>query len=154
MADRHSTRGVGDVATRSSRVVERLDRGVAGLLRVQPQRLILPEAVATTGSEAFETPRLFSALRCIARYIVLPFVLPLAGVATSATFGIVTGTALGVLLILDAIAVIAIVATLRRLWRFQHPRRCHYLPVALALAALVGLFFIHDAGMLLPNQRL
>lgn len=68
-------------------------------------------------------PLLVAGLRCIVRYIVLPFVVPLLGVATGATLGIATGVSLGVLLLLDVIAVIAIVATLRRLWRPQHPRR-------------------------------
>ncbi len=74
--------------------------------------------------------------------------LPLLGVATSATRGIVTGAALGILLTLDVIAAIAIVATLRRLWRLQHPRRWQYLPVALALAVLVGFFVMSDACVL------
>ena len=91
-----------------------MDQAVARLLRVQPQRPDLRGAVATATSQAFQTPLLVSALRCILRYIVLPFVLPLLGVATSATLGIVTGAALGIILILDVIAVIAIVATVRR----------------------------------------
>jgi hypothetical protein len=79
---------------------------------------------------------------------VLPFLLPLLGVTTSATFGIVTGAALGILLTLDVIAAIAIVASLRRLWRLQHPRRWQYLPVAMTLAVLIGLFFVNDARVL------
>jgi hypothetical protein len=79
---------------------------------------------------------------------VLPFVLPLLGVATSATLGIVTGAALSLLLILDVIAAIAIVAALRRLWRLQHPRRWQYLPVALAFAVLIGFLFVNDASVL------
>jgi hypothetical protein len=74
------------------------------------------------------------------RYIVAPFVLPLLGVVTGAT--------LGILLTLDVIAAIAIVATLRRLWRLHHPRRWQYLPVALALAGVAGFFFVTDARVL------
>ena len=96
------------------------------------------EAVAATSSWPFETPLLVSAVRCILRYVVLPFVLPLHGVAT--------GAALGILLTVDVIAAIAIVATLRRLWRLQHPRRWQYL--AVALAVLVGFFFMSDARVL------
>jgi hypothetical protein len=103
------------------------------------------DAVAATSSPPFEAPLLVSAVRCTLRYIVLPFVFPLLGVATSATLGIVTGAALGILLMLDVIAAISIVATLRRLWRRQHPRRWQYLAVALALAVLVGFFFLSDA---------
>jgi hypothetical protein len=96
--------------------------------------------VATTGRRPFETPLLVSALRCALRYVVLPLVLPLLGIAA--------GAALGILLTLDVIAAIAIVATLRRLWRLQHPRRWQYLLVALVLAVLVGFFFANDARVL------
>ncbi len=108
------------------------------------------EADATTSSRPFETPLLVSVVRCTLRYIVLPFVLPLLGVTTGAT--------LGILLTLDVIAAIAIVATLHRQWRLQHPRRWQYLPVAVAvavavalavaLAVLAGFFFMSDARVL------
>jgi hypothetical protein len=130
----------GSAALSWSRVVRRMDRAVALLLRVQPQPLVLREAVATTSSWPFETPLLVSAVRCILRYVVLPFVLPVLGVAT--------GAALGILLTVDVIAAIAIVAALRQLWRLQHPRRWQYLAVALALAVLVGLFFMGDTRVL------
>jgi hypothetical protein len=127
------------LAASSSRVVERMDRAVARVLHVEPGLPAPRQAVATTGSRPFETPLLVSAVRCTLRYIVLPFVLPLLGLAA--------GAALGLLLMLDVIAAIAIVATLRRLWRLQHPRRWQYLLVALALAVLVGFFFVSDARM-------
>ncbi len=114
-------------APSSSRVVEMMDRAVARVLFVQPRPLVPRQVVTTTGSRPFETPLLFSAARCTVRYIVLPivlpFALPLLGVATGATLGIVTGVSLGILLLLDVVAAISIVATLRRLWRLQHPRR-------------------------------
>ena len=100
-------------APSSSHVVERMDRAVVRLLLVQPQPLVPRKSVATTSSWPFETPLLVSAVRCTVRDMVLPFVLPLLGVAT--------GAALGILLTVDMIAAIAIVATLRRLWRLQHP---------------------------------
>jgi hypothetical protein len=128
--------------------MERLDGAVARVLRVQPQPLVPREAVALTSSRPFETALLVSAVRCTLRYIVLPFVLPLLGVATGATLGIATVAALGILLTLDVIAAIAIVATLRRLWHLQHPRRWQYLSLALALAVLVGFFFASDARVL------
>ncbi|MQA01160.1 MAG: hypothetical protein GEU80_17905 [Dehalococcoidia bacterium] len=87
-------------------------------------------------------------MRCTVRYVVLPFVLPLLGVATGATLGVVTASALVLLLALDVIAASAIVATLRRLWRHRHPRRWQYLPVAIALAVLIGFFFVSEARVL------
>lgn len=96
----------------------------------------------------FDTPLLLVGARCIARYLVLPFVLPLLGVVIGATRGVVTGIALGILLILDLFALLSIVATLRWLWQQRHPRRWHYLPIALALSALVALFFMNDVRVL------
>lgn len=89
-----------------------------------------------------------SGVRCVVRYIVLPLVLPLAGVATAATFGIGTVAALGTLLTLDVIAGITIVATRRRLWRSKHPRRWLYLPLAMVLAGVAGFFFVIDVALL------
>jgi hypothetical protein len=136
------------LARSSSRGVKTLDRAVARVLRVPPQPVVAPVALATTGSRPFETPLLFAGLRCILRYVVLPFMLPLLGVATGAAAGIVTGASLALLLTVDVIAVVAVVATLRRLWRLQHPRRWYYLPLAVALTLLVGLFFVVDARVL------
>jgi hypothetical protein len=131
-----------------SRVVDRIDRAVARVLRVQPGPPPPRDVAAATGSRPLETPLLVSAVRCTVRYVVLPFVLPLLGVAASATPGIVSGAAFGVLVILDVIAALAIVATLRRLWRLRHPRRWQYLPLALALAALVGFFLVNDTRVM------
>lgn len=130
----------------STRLVVGMDRAVARARRVHPRRPASEEAAAATGNRPLETPLLLSGVRCTVRYIVLPFALPLLSVATGATFAVVTGAALGILLLLDVIAAISIIATLRRLWRLQHPRRWHYLPVALALAVLIGFFFVNDAG--------
>lgn len=95
-----------------------------------------------------ETPLLLIGVRCIARYIVLPFALPLLGAATGPALDAVTGAALGILVILDTIAVISTVATVRGLWRHQHPRRWQYLPLALALTALIVFFLVRDTQVL------
>jgi hypothetical protein len=79
-------------------------------------------------------------VRCTVRYIVLPVLLPLLGAAT--------GAALGVVLILDAVAVVSIVASLRRMWQLRHPRRWHYLPLALTLIVLVVVAVVSDARAL------
>ena len=136
-------------APSSSRGVAKIDRAVARLLRVQPQPFVPRDTVPSTESRPFETPLFLAGVRCVLRYIVLPFLLPLAGVATGASLGVVTGAVLALLLIVDVIAVGAIVATLRRLWRVQHPRRWRYLPLALAFTLLVAVFFANDVRLLL-----
>jgi len=125
------------VASASSRAGVLLDRAVARLLCVQPRPLAALMGVAVPDSQPFGTPLVVSAVRRTVGYVIVPFVLPLLGIATGATFGI--------LLLLDAIAAISIVATLRRLWHLQHRRRWQYLPVAIALAALFGFFIVSDA---------
>jgi hypothetical protein len=112
------------------------------------QVLVRPDAAGSSAEWPFETALLLSAMRCVIRYVGLPFVLPLAGAATSAAFGVGTGIALGILLTFDIVAGITVIATLRRLWRLQHPHRWLYLPLALALAVLVGFFFVNDTRLL------
>jgi hypothetical protein len=143
-----ATQTSGDGARSLSRLAQAMDRAVGRVLRVQPRPFVPPAADVTTSSRPFETPVLIAGVRCVLRYVVLPFVLPLLGVGTGATFGVVTGAALGILLTLDLIAVVAIVVTLRRLWRLQHPRRWQYLPLAMALSVVVGLLFANDASVL------
>jgi len=120
-----------------------MDRVVDRVLHVQQRR-----GVSTTTRRPFEGPLLFVGVRCTLRYIVLPFLLPLVGAATGARVGVATSAALGVLVILDVIAVASIVVTLRRLWRHRHPRRRQYLPVALALTLLVVFLAVTDARVL------
>jgi hypothetical protein len=140
-AARHSADGT---PSRSRRVAL-IDRTVARLLCVQPEPR---KADAATGDVPFETPLLVAGLRCSLRYLVLPLALPLLGVATGAAVGIVTWGAFGLLFALDVVAVGGVVASLRRLWRFQHPRRWQYLPVALVLTLLVAVFLVNDARVL------
>lgn len=102
------------------------------------------QPVATVARRPLELPLLLVGLRCVLRYVVLPFILPLLGVVTGATRGIVSGAALAVLATLDLIAVMAILATLRWLWRERHPRRWQYLPVAVALTALIAFLLAYD----------
>jgi hypothetical protein len=104
-----------------------LDRAAARVLRVQPQPAVPAEPVPATAGWSFETPLLLAGVLCVLRYVVLPLVLALLGVATGATIGVVTGAALGLLLTLNVIAVVAIVAT---------------------LLLLVGFFFVIDARVL------
>ena len=51
-------------------------------------------------------------------YLVLPFVLPIVGVASG------VGPAIG--LVIGILAMIAIVYSIRRFWRADHPKRWHY----------------------------
>jgi hypothetical protein len=101
--------------------------------RTRAEAVAQPEGRRSSTGRPFEAALMVSGVRCVVRYMVLPFVLPLAGVATAARFGIGTVAAIG---------------TLRRLWRLQDPRRWLYLPVAMMLAVVAGIFFVNDARLL------
>lgn len=130
-------------------VARTADGAVARMLRVQPQRVAGPRP-----RRPYDAPLLIVGARCVIRYLVLPFALPILGVATGTVRGVVTGAAIGVLVALDVIAVISITTTLRWLWRHQHPHRWLYLLVALAMTILIAWFLLNDIGSLSAAIRL
>jgi hypothetical protein len=119
---------------------------VASKVRVVKTDVEQSQLSAATGRRPFETPLFIVGARCVLRYIVLPFTLPLLGASTATLFTVATGAALAILVTLDLIAIAAIITTLRRLWRCQHPRRWPCLGLALLLIALVVLMLANDLG--------
>lgn len=90
------------------------DRFMRSLLR-------LPEGRTSTAAEArsaFQASLAVTACRCLVMYIVLPFVLPIVGIASGASPAI--GLTIGIL------AIISIVYSIRRFWRADHSKRWHY----------------------------
>ncbi len=97
----------------------------------QPQRsqadrfmrrlLRLPEGTTSTAAEArsaFQKSLVVTTCRCLLMYIILPFVLPLVGIAGGVSPAI--GLAIGI------VAMVAIVMSIRRFWRADHSKRWHY----------------------------
>jgi|SRR5579859_68938 len=84
---------------------------------------------------------LVSALRCTVQYVLLPFVLPWIGVATSIPPWVT--------LALGALALGSLARNVRVLWRTRHARRWNYLFVALAVAAALLIFTVVDVRALL-----
>ncbi len=83
--------------------------------------LRLPEGKTSTAQEArsaFQKSIAITACRCIVMYLVLPFVLPVVGLASGA------GPAIG--LIIGTLAIISIIYSIRRFWRADHSKRWHY----------------------------
>jgi hypothetical protein len=122
--------------------VNTLDSLIARALFVRPQ----PEGVVITREDtrpadrAFGASLVFSALRCILQYIVLPIILPLVGLASDFSLGIV--------LLLDLVALTSIVYSLRRLWQLNHPQRWNFLPMALAIMVLIFVMIGYDLWLL------
>jgi ABC-type iron transport system FetAB permease component len=89
--------------------------------RFMRRLLRLPEGKTSTAAEArsaFQKSIVITACRCIVMYLVLPFVLPIVGVASG------VGPAIG--LTIGVLAIIAIIYSIRRFWRADHPKRWHY----------------------------
>lgn len=86
---------------------------------------------------------LLSALRCTVQYILLPFVLPWIGVATSIPPWIT--------LALSGVALIFITRNVRYLWRLRHARRWSYLALAVLIGAALLVFAVVDVRAILPS---
>lgn len=96
--------------------------------------LRLPEGKTSTAAEArsaFQKSLAVTACRCLVMYIVLPFVLPIVGVASGVSPAI--GLTIGIL------AIISITYSIRRFWRANHSKRWHYT----IFAAVIIVFLIY-----------
>lgn len=79
---------------------------------------------------------MFSGLRCLLQYVLLPFLLPIVGVAADA--------AVPILLLINLIAMASIFFSLRRFWTIGYKHRWGYLAVALTALTLLLAFTLHD----------
>ena len=99
------------------------------------------DATTTTkrAERAFGLSLAFSGIRCVLQYVVLPFVLPLLGIATSA------GTYIN--FAISLLAVVAVISSLRRFWKVRYQYRWQYLAVALVTLAILTTFILMDLGV-------
>ena len=101
-----------------------------------------PVAESTRRAENVLTASLlFSGMRCILQYALLPFLLPLAGIAAEA--------ALPILLLINVVAMASIYLSLRRFWSIGYKHRWSYLAVAGAALLLLVAFTIYDVMQLM-----
>lgn len=124
--------------------LHRPDRIMARLLFVTPEYLEEDVAVQTAKARRVIDLSLgFSAVRCIIQYAILPFVLPLIGVAG--------GFAVHLTMAINIIAIGAIITSLRRFWRIGYKGRWHYLafggPALIVLIAFLVLDIRALAGL-------
>ena len=108
------------------------DRFMRRLLRVDAA----PAATAAEARKAFQTSVLVSAVRCSLMYLVFPFLLPALGIA--AGVGPVIGAIIG------AIAIVCIVASMRRFWRADHRARWTYTIFGAAIIVALLVFNVID----------
>jgi len=88
------------------------------------------------GERAFGFSLVFSGVRCILQYAILPFVLPVLGVTMDA--------AAPISLAINLVAIVLIIYSLRRFWRIGYRHRWKYLPVAITALALLTAFIVLD----------
>jgi hypothetical protein len=83
---------------------------------------------------------IFVAIRCTLQYVILPFILPFAGL--TGTFSIV------ITLILELIALAVIFYNIQRLWHTKW--RWRYIGLSLFTITIIAIFLYYDARLLLP----
>jgi hypothetical protein len=122
--------------------IDTLDSLIARALFVRPQAEGLPITAEDTrpADRAFGASLVFSALRCVLQYIVLPIILPLIGLAGDFSIGVVV--------LLDLVALTSIIYSIRRLWQLNHPQRWNFLPMALAIILLIFVMIGYDLWVL------
>jgi ABC-type iron transport system FetAB permease component len=109
------------------------------ILLVNPQPITEDDG-AQTAQNALSFSLLFSGVRCILQYAVLPFLLPIVGIATDA--------AVPILLVINILAMVSIVFSLRRFWRIRYAHRWWYLVVATVALMLLTVFLWLDINAL------
>lgn len=78
----------------------------------------------------------FSGVRCLLQYALLPFLLPIVGIAADATTPILLG--------INVVAMVSIFFSLRRFWKIGYDRRWQYLVVATVALGLLVAFTAYD----------
>lgn len=127
-----------------SALVSRADSVMTRLLLVKPLAPAYEsadEASATRSAEnALTLSLMFSGMRCILQYVLLPFLLPVVGIAADA--------AVPILLLINVLAMVSIYFSLRRFWTIGYAHRWRYLVVAAAALVLLVAFTIYDIAKL------
>lgn len=119
--------------------ISRADSLMTRLLLVKPAARAAETDAAGTARKAENALTLslaFSGARCILQYAVLPFLLPLVGVAADVTVPI--------LLLINLAAMASIFFSLRRFWTIGYAHRWRYLVVAAAALVLLVAFTFYD----------
>lgn len=88
-----------------------------------------PTGAETPAARSVGIALMISGLRCTLQYVVLPIVLPLIGV--------ISDLALPLVILLDGVALVMLVRSMRYYWGTRHPRRFDMLPLFILILALI-----------------
>lgn len=120
--------------------LSRADNFMTRLLFITPSQTITTEKSyeeqSRQAENALTVSLMFSGIRCLLQYALLPFLLPIVGVAADATIPILLG--------INIIAMVSIFFSLRRFWSIGYDRRWQYLVVAVAALTLLVAFTAYD----------
>ena len=120
-------------ASRADNVMTRLLLIRAGASIAAPE----DDAALRRGAEnALTLSLMFSGAHCLLQYVLLPFLLPVVGIAADATVPI--------LLLINLAAMVSIFFSLRRFWTIGYAHRWRYLVVAVAALVLLLAFTVYD----------
>ena len=110
-----------------------LDRFMLRLLRLPTAA---PQGTAADAQKAFQTSLLVATVRCLLMYIVFPFVLPALGLARG------VGPVIGIAI--SAVAITAIIMSIRRFWRADHSKRWHYTVLGTTVICFLVYLIVRD----------
>ncbi len=105
------------------------------------RRLLRLPADAPAGSaegarKAFQTSLIVATFRCLLMYVVFPFVLPALGLAKG------VGPVIG--LVINVVAMVCIVFSMRRFFRADHPKRWSYTALGGTVMAFLVVLAVQD----------
>jgi hypothetical protein len=100
-----------------------------------------PKATEASARQLVEKSLVISMARCLLTYVVLPFVVPVIGIAGD--IAPLVGIALG------TVAIVANVASIRRFWRADHRYRWHYTALATVIIAAMVWLIVLDLSTIL-----
>ncbi len=113
------------------------DRAMRRILRLPADA---PRSSRLAAQQAFQTSIAVAAVRCALMYVVFPFVLPAIGVANG------VGPAIG--LAVNLVAMVCIVASMRRFWRADHPKRWWYFALGGTVMCFLAVLAVLDLAAL------
>ena len=118
---------------------KRFDPIMDRILLVTPV-IITEDGAETSAQNALTFSFMFSGVRCIFQYAILPFILPVIGIAAD--------VAVPILLVINILAMVSVVFSLRRFWQIRYVHRWQYLFVAIVALILLTAFVWLDISAL------
>ena len=100
-----------------------------------------PPGSAQGARKAFQTSLLVATFRCLLMYVVFPFVVPALGLAKG------VGPAIG--LVINVVAMVCIVLSMRRFFRADHPQRWPYTALGSTVLVFLVVLAVQDLVTLL-----